>query len=780
MNTNNEHINRLSEKLDELQKKQNSFSFEIDELRNEINKLKQATGNKQAETSPPQQNIAATTIVAPKKDIEVKPSPPPQTFKPPRKSNLEKFIGENLISKIGIIITIIGVSIGVKYSIEHQLISPATRIILGYLMSIGLTVVGLKLRNKYENYSAVLVSGSMAIMYFITFAAYNYYALMPQVAAFLLMVVITVLTVVAAIKYNNQIIAHIGLVGAYAIPFLLSDGSGKVHILFTYMAIINIGILSIAFKKYWKPLLYFSFGLTWLIYISWAFLQYSVYTQFGIALLFASIFFTIFYLSFLAYKVVRNEIFGKADVALILVNSFIFYAVGYSLINEHENGDSYLGLYTLCNAIIHLIVSLFVYKRKGADKNLFYLLAGLSLLFITISIPVQLDGHWVTLGWACQAVLLFSIGRTRAIGMYESYAYPIMSLVFFSLIHDWSIDYTNYPVRTNAEMFTLILNTHFLNSALVIVAYSIINILNYKYKPSESLTKNKDLIQFVNTAIPGVLITVVYVSFLLEINNYWDQLFRASAYAHEIKGLIRDYSLKSFSSVWLINYSLAFVALLSFLNIRKIKNELLGTVSFIISIILVFIFLTVGLYALSELREDYLQQYLTEQYTRSSFYVYIRYISYVFAGLLLLAMYRHLKSRFMQKSLVKVLPLYELILALSILWIASSELLNIMDIFNKQRSYKLALSILWGIYSMLVTSYGIWKKKKHLRVGAIVLFGVTLLKLFFYDIAHLDTISKTIVFVSLGVLLLIISFLYNKYKHIIAEEDADQNDESVK
>jgi uncharacterized membrane protein len=51
------------------------------------------------------------------------------------------------------------------------------------------------------------------------------------------------------------------------------------------------------------------------------------------------------------------------------------------------------------------------------------------------------------------------------------------------------------------------------------------------------------------------------------------------------------------------------------------------------------------------------------------------------------------------------------------------------------------------------------------------LFAVTLLKLFFYDISYLDTISKTIVFVSLGILLLIISFLYNKYKNLISGEN---------
>ncbi|MEP5635471.1 MAG: DUF2339 domain-containing protein, partial [Maribacter dokdonensis] len=89
---------------------------------------------------------------------------------------------------------------------------------------------------------------------------------------------------------------------------------------------------------------------------------------------------------------------------------------------------------------------------------------------------------------------------------------------------------------------------------------------------------------------------------------------------------------------------------------------------------------------------------------------------------------------------------------------------------GSNQSYKLGLSILWGVYALLLIALGIWKKKKYLRVGAIVLFSITLIKLFFYDNSSLNTIAKTIVFVSLGVLLLIISFLYNKYKHIISDE----------
>ena len=106
---------------------------------------------------------------------------------------------------------------------------------------------------------------------------------------------------------------------------------------------------------------------------------------------------------------------------------------------------------------------------------------------------------------------------------------------------------------------------------------------------------------------------------------------------------------------------------------------------------------------------------------------------------------------------------------IAILWIVSSELINILDLSGSTQSYKLGLSILWGVYSLALIALGIWKKQKYIRITAIVLFSITLLKLFFYDISNLGTLSKTIVFVSLGILLLIISFLYNKFKHNISD-----------
>jgi uncharacterized membrane protein len=179
------------------------------------------------------------------------------------------------------------------------------------------------------------------------------------------------------------------------------------------------------------------------------------------------------------------------------------------------------------------------------------------------------------------------------------------------------------------------------------------------------------------------------------------------------------------------------------------------------------IFLLVGLYDISDLRDSYLSESLSQNYQTGSMNLWIRYISMGFVTLAIIAFYKSIGQSFIRFDFKLI---FDAALYISILWIASSELINWMDIAQSTHSYKLALSILWGVYSLLLIMLGIWKAKKHLRIGAIVLFGITLLKLFFYDISHLNTISKTILFVSLGVLLLIISFLYNKYKHLISDE----------
>lgn len=762
-------------KLDNLLKRQEQFAREIFQLRSEISNLQQDKRNSDIYTpaSVAPDVPAQIPTIQPRRP-EVKPPPPsaPRPRKPIDKSALEKFIGENLINKIGILITVIGVAIGAKYSIDHNLISPLTRIILGYLMGTGLLATGMKLKLRYEGFSAVLVSGAMAIFYFITYLGYDLYNLLPQAVAFGLMLLFTVFTVFAAIRYNRQVIAHIGLVGAYAVPFLLSDGSGRVVILFSYIAIINAGILIVSFRKYWKPVYYAAFIWTWLIVFVWWVSQYDPAEHFALGLAFTSLFFLLFYATFLAYKTGRNEILSKSDVILLLANSFICYGFGYAILEPDAIGSQLLGLFTLGHALVHFAVSTLVYRRRLADRKVFFLVAGLVLVFITLAIPVQLNGMWVTVLWSVEAALLFWIGRMKNSPVYEKLSYPLMLLAFISICQDWA---TTYEMWGNpAERILPLLNVYFLNSAIVIAAFAFINKWHISTPPATESGRWQAFYRILSFVLPGVLLYLVYNTFRLEIAHYWNQLYAASELQIQPEGqTYPDYyqnrDLILFRDIWLVNYALLFFSLLSLLNARKLKNETLSRICLVLNTLAILVFLTWGLYTLSELRQTYLQQTLEQYYRHSAFNIWIRYISLACAAFTLWVTHTCLLPFRPQFRIA-----FDLLLHLSVVWIASSELISWLDISGSAAQYKLGLSILWGIYSLLLIVLGIWKRKMPLRIGAMVLFGITLVKLFFYDIVHLDTIAKTIVFVSLGTLLLVISFLYNKYKKAIADETTDE------
>ncbi|WP_299437589.1 DUF2339 domain-containing protein [uncultured Aquimarina sp.] len=772
MADNQEYINELLQKLDILSKKQEGFYREILNLKQEINSFR--TSEQQKETPITKEEITLPIAEPVKETIEevitpiehvvkqqpVQPIARPvvkKVAKPKGKSNLEKFIGENLISKIGVIILVIGVAIGAKYSIDNDLISPLTRIILGYLTGIGLIAVGMKLKKKYHNFSAVLVSGAIAILYFITFMGYSLYDLFPQLFAFILMLLFTVFTVFAAIQYNKQVIAHIGLVGAYAVPFLLSEGSGQVAVLFSYMAIINFGILFIALQRYWKPLYYAAFFLTWLIYFGWYASDYEIDIHFELASIFLLVFFATFYSIFLVYKLRKKEKFGTGDVILQLINAFVFYGIGFSILQEHPVGEQLLGLFTLANAVIHFAVSVFIYKLKLADRNLFYFTSGMVLVFISIAFPVQLDGNWVTLLWAAEAALLFWIGRTKKVPIYEKLAYPVMALTFFSLVQDWWFYYVEYTYASFEPEtgMTPFFNISVLTSLLCAVSFGYILYVSHSEKHPFPWPKFKTLGNLISLWISAMFLFVLYMTFFLEIIEYWNDF---------------EDSRDEFRGIWLINYTLIFLTILSFVNIKKIKNMVFGYINIFLNLFALLIFLANGLYILSELRESYLDPTPLQSGEAGFYYIGIRYISLFFSIGLLVACYQYVRQAFLTRTF-KIA--FDIVLQIAVIWMISSELIHWLDMAGYASSDKLGLSILWGVYALLLIVLGFWKNIKHIRLIAFILFGVTLIKLFLYDISHLNTISKTIVFVSLGLLLLVISFLYNKYKHIITDEVKD-------
>ena len=785
MSDNNSDLDRLQQKLNSFMNRQEALQSEVELLRAELRalKLKESFKSKskpREETAP---NILEEIAIELEQKASIKaelpreavPNPtihsenPDQTLEKRQAPaiNLEKIIGENIINKIGILITVIGVGIGANYAIENNLISPLTRIILGYVVGFVLLLFGFKLKEKYLSFSAVLVSGAMASLYLVTFAAYALYALIPQSLAFILMVVFTAFTVFAAIKYNKEVIAIFGLVGAYAVPFLLSNDSGEAVILLSYIGLANIGILVVALQRYWKLLYYSAFVFTWMIVFSWMLSSYSSSEDLILALSFITLYYLTFYATFLGYKLLKSEPFSKGDITMLLLNSTLFFGLGYLLLFEHETGESLQGVFTFANALIHFLVSVIVYKKHLQSRELQNFVSGLVLVFLTLTVPVQLDGNWVSIIWVLEAALLFWIGRSKLSSVYEKLSYPLMFLATTSLLDDWSSGYYTFSENPNLPIW----NTTFLTSMLFVVGFSVIFYTSRKWTESSYLKSSSAFSNFINKAIPAILLIALYNGLRLEIAYYFDLISFSTRIADE-NGyrFTSDHAISSFSFVWQICYTFVFLSIINFITFTKVKNQDLGKVALALSTLSIIIFCWIGIFELKDLRELYIASSSESIFEQSSFNLFIRYICFGLVGILLFSM-KKVVAIFLSDDLIP--KIYDGVLHLTLIWIMSAELIHWLDLYGSQNTYKLGLSILWGVYALMLIVLGIIKKAPHLRIGAISIFGITLLKLFIYDVSELSTISKTILFVALGVLLLIISFLYNKYKTSIFGEDEE-------
>lgn len=788
-------LEELSKKLDDLMSMHNTVSNEISSLRTEIVRLKNAQKrsslHSSIEEASTQQPIIKPDIKPPsaeikkgevlKSNIQNEPVGDPlptrtissrSEHRKVKKFDIEKLIGENLINKIGILVLIIGVAIGAKYSIENDLISPLTRIVLGYLTGVVLLGLGMYLKKNYLNFSAVLVSGAMSILYFITFFAFDFYQLIGQEVAFGLMVIFTIFTVLAALNYNKEIIAHLGFVGAMSIPFLLGDDAGNVLILFSYVTIVNLGIAFISLKKHWKFLFYSSFVITWLVFFSWFMFGYERDDHFTLALIFLTIFFVLFYVIFIAYKFINLKKYNALDVVVLLFNSALFFGFGYSILFDHEQGNQVLGIFALVNALIHFIAAYIINQRKLADRNLFYLIIGLVLVCLTIAIPIQLDGLWVSMLWAGEALVVFLIGRSRKVAFYEYISLALIAVAGMSLMQDWELGYAvineiyTYSPTSPSEPFTFLFNPIFLTSIIAILCLGLITWIHFKPDWKKDSAVDKSIMDIMDFAFPISFIALIFYSFRLEIINYFNQMYVDSGIQPNtdngsIYNQIFNINIELKAHVWLAVFALLYFSIVSFFVLKKVKNNKANWAMVAVNVLVILVYLLQGLFNLSELRENFLSQENSEYFIIDKSFLGLRYFSICALGLLIVCTHFLLK-KINPNRIIKIIA--EVSFYLVMLWVTTSELIHWLDFTDKSETYGLALSIFWGIFSFIIIAIGIWKKKKHIRILGIAIFGVTLIKLLFYDLSHLKTLSKTVLMISLGALMLLTSFLYNKYK----------------
>src|SRR3989454_9783560 len=74
----------------------------------------------------------------------------------------------------------------------------------------------------------------------------------------------------------------------------------------------------------------------------------------------------------------------------------------------------------------------------------------------------------------------------------------------------------------------------------------------------------------------------------------------------------------------------------------------------------------------------------------------------------------------------------------------------------------LALSLLWTAYASALIALGVRRESALLRWQALVLFGLVVVKVFLYDSSYLERFYRIISFFILGLVLLVVSFLYQR------------------
>ncbi|MEO8413513.1 MAG: DUF2339 domain-containing protein [Ginsengibacter sp.] len=425
------------QELHELLQKIDRLSSEIEKYREEINLISKQVASLRNDNSPVSDVKYTGTHSIPKVS-----SP-----------GLENFIGLKLINFVGIIILIIGLTIGVKYAIDSNLISPAMRIILTYIAGALLFFISVRLRKIYALFSVILFGGAMASAYFTTYAAFEYYALISRFITFTFMLVLTFLTVYASLKYSRQEIAILGLVGAYGIPFFVKGNSDNVVSLFSFIFFINAGVLLISFKKYWLSLTYISFFTTWLIYVSWVVL-YSGNHANQTGTLFCYAFFIFFLLNSLLFKAVKRLEIDTSDTFLVIVNSLLFYL---SLILLYKTRDiTFVENITLAFGILYLMAALLVIQFMPLQRHFYNGLFSISLTALVSFTGIKFMGFTLTIIWVFMAVIFFIVGV-----MYRLKIFRIASILLFT-----------------ATLFKLLLiDTNDFTSVEKVIAYIFIGII---------------------------------------------------------------------------------------------------------------------------------------------------------------------------------------------------------------------------------------------------------------------------------------------------------------
>ena len=665
--------------------------------------------------------------------------------------DLEKFIGENLINKIGIFILVLGISFFVRYAIAKEWINEPARVGIGILAGGILLAVAHRLRRKYKAFSSVLVSGAIAVFYFTIGIGFHEYELFSQTTAFIIMVAITIFSVFVSIAYDRQELGVLSTLAGFAVPFMVSTGEGNYHVLLTYIMILNVGMLTISFYKRWFIVNFTAFLTTIVIVLGWyTSLAETNYIISRNTLIYCTLLYLIFTIAFTINNVINKSKFAYYEISAIIATSALYYAIGCHIVQQIN--PNYLGLFTITLGLANIVLAYFIYRFYKFDKNIIYVIIGLALTLATITLPIQFEGNYITIFWACEAVLLFWLGIKSNMKGFILSGIIVQFLSIISLLIDmqfYANDTVPYVIGFNLQFLTALM---VIGSLVYTYTLFLKHVIAFSYYELEFNTIAYRKIAF------NVALVMAYLLPLIEIK------YQANEYFY-------NWGTKV---IFIYLYHMLFTTVLLY----KIKDHSNPKIIQASNLLIIF---NIVLYIITAYRLPIVEK-IHNLYDEPK-YPFAFNLHYISLALLIAQAWQYIKVQIFNpanKISIKSFPIW--FISIFIVYLFSIET-NIIYLFNtsnisefhaeKVFTIKVVYPILWGLIAFGFLILGIKKQIKPIRIISLVLLSVTILKLFIYDIRDVSKTGQIVAFMLLGVLILVISFVYQRIKKSIVDNDEE-------
>jgi uncharacterized membrane protein len=359
-------------------------------------------------SSRPEDAIAVAAYApssAPAATRKVPPQQPPNFLL----DGIRRFVGGgNLLVRSGVIILFFGIAFLLRYVAEHTRVPIEYRLSGVALGAVVLLVLGWRLRASRPGFALSLQGGAVGILYLTVFAAFHLYALLAPVAAFALLTAIAALSALLAVKQNSQSLALLGVTGGFLAPVLASTGNGDHVFLFGYYAVLNAGIVLMAWFKSWRGLNLAGFAFTFGIGTVWGALTYRA-ADFATTEPFLILFF-LFYVGIAVLFTWRQppRLRGYVDGTLVFGTPLVTFGLQASMLLDRRFALAYSAL--AMSALYLGLATLLRRRRDDTQRLLIEAFLVLGVVFLTVAAPIALGSRWNAGAWALEGGALVWIG----------------------------------------------------------------------------------------------------------------------------------------------------------------------------------------------------------------------------------------------------------------------------------------------------------------------------------------------------------------------------------